>query len=236
MTDTFTDRHGLVWANRGEGTDDHLGFAGHETNVRAIATGMFPAGGIFLDVGAHVGLWSLNLAREKQARVVAVEANPLTFEILLQNVRRNADAYEGIISAHNLAAWHTEALLDLVDMNDMDTGGSTRVAEQGTEVKPVGPLTQALPLDSWVTVKPDLIKIDVEGAEANVLWGASELIYNSQPVLFIEMHDKYFGPQIRTDVFDFLGEHGYVWNEDTKFGGTYYVIAQPAEKVKGADQ
>ncbi|QYU69239.1 FkbM family methyltransferase [Leptolyngbya sp. 15MV] len=47
--------------------------------------------GVFFDVGANIGFWSLYLARHfRQSRIIAIEANPKTAELLRQNIARNA--------------------------------------------------------------------------------------------------------------------------------------------------
>jgi DNA-binding NarL/FixJ family response regulator len=64
----------------------------------------------------------------------------------------------------------------------------TRDAEPGSEVISC----EAVSLDavSASGAAPDLIKIDVEGAEMKVLEGARSLLTRHKPVLIVEVHDE----------------------------------------------
>jgi FkbM family methyltransferase len=220
--ETVTDHNGLVWENGGSDTDDHLSWGGHEPAILEIAKGMLPEKGCFLDVGAHVGLYTLNLAK-KARDVYAIEANPKTYEVFLRNVARNSDKHTATIHGLNVAAWDSFTTLKMVDENDKETGGSTRgvVDENGT--------VPAMPLDATLPerCRPDFIKIDVEGAEAHVLRGLIRIVTECRPKLLIEMHDMYFGPQCREETIQFLADVGYEWNDSLKYGGGYYIVAHP---------
>ena len=229
----FIDANGLVWANGGEDTDDHLSHGGHETALVQIAKSLLPEGGTFLDIGAHVGLYTLNLAL-KASHVYAIEANPKTYETLLSNIKANAATHEAEVHSVNLAAWDSFETLSLIDANDKETGGSTR-CESNKHRSRFDPATaQGMPLDEALpeACMPDLVKIDVEGAEARVLRGMREVINANRPVLFIEMHDKVYGkPKIREEVFQFLRETDYRWDDSLTHGDEcYYVIAKPMEQ------
>ena len=52
---------------------------------------------------------------------------------------------------------------------------------------------------------PDIIKIDVEGAELEVLEGASRALAEFHPVVFLEIH----GTQLHADCRAFLLARGY---------------------------
>jgi FkbM family methyltransferase len=232
MTETYTDHSGFVWHYGGEETDDHLAFGGHEPGVIEVARALLPQDGVFLDVGAHVGLYTVNLAT-KASKVFAIEANPKTWKVLSDNIEANRHVLKADVFAHNFAAWDTFAELHMVDENGKQTGGSTRCVPGESEdvKKALGWTTQGLPLDEALPlaegVKIDLVKIDVEGAEARVLKGMRKRLINDRPKLLIEMHDMYFGKQVRYDTLAILEALGYAWNDDVAFGGSYYVIATP---------
>jgi hypothetical protein len=69
-------------------------------------------------------------------------------------------------------------------------------------------------LDDFFSVHamvPDIIKIDVEGAEWDVLRGASTLIQDHCPLLFLELHPNEvtsFDSSIE-EIVDYLRYHGY---------------------------
>lgn len=227
MSGQFKDAKGLVWHNGGEATDDHLSFGGHETYLIDLIRNFLPQGGTFLDVGAHVGLYTLNLA-DKAGVVYSIEANPLTFDVLTENIEANESKIAATIYAFNFAAWDCEEALALVDEQNKATGGSTRCVSTSEQ-----PVTWGVPLDDALSTKHkiDLVKIDVEGAEARVLKGMSKFLVNDRPTLFIEMHDMYFGEQVRLDTLAILEGLDYSWNDDLTFGGSYYIVAQPNDTV-----
>ncbi len=44
-------------------------------------------GGVFVDVGANIGSYTLVASEIRRARVISIEANPRTFAILQQNIQ-----------------------------------------------------------------------------------------------------------------------------------------------------
>jgi FkbM family methyltransferase len=215
----FIDASGLVWHDGGPETDDHLAKGGHEPHLLQIAASLLPAGGTFVDVGAHVGLYTLNLAR-KAGMVYAIEANPETYRVLRTNVWINRKVLSGHIRTFNCAAWDQREPLALVTEDEKFTGGSTRCEPDGDAVFGM-PLDDLLPRSR----KIDLVKIDVEGAEARVLRGMAQRLADDRPVLLIEMHDMYFGESVRLDTLAILEALGYGWSDDLRWGGSYYVLA-----------
>ncbi|MCL6481172.1 MAG: FkbM family methyltransferase [Firmicutes bacterium] len=67
-----------------------------------------------------------------------------------------------------------------------------------------------IPLDDFAVghPPPDVVKVDVEGAESEVLKGAEQLFGRGEPVLLCEVHD---GEQRRA-VEGWLDEHSYSWH------------------------
>jgi FkbM family methyltransferase len=67
----------------------------------------------------------------------------------------------------------------------------------------------AITLDDFVyqevNPRPDFIKIDVEGAEANVLKGAQQLLTDVKPMMVLELHSS----QTAEEVGEILSAMGY---------------------------
>jgi FkbM family methyltransferase len=217
---------GLRWIQRGGHTDDWIAVS-HEESLVPVLDGLMPEGGVFVDVGAHIGRWALRLA-EKASRVVAVEANPATAAVLRAHVALN-DAEN--VDVVEMAAWDTVTRLSLSDPNGKVTGGSTRVVEAENATVEAGPLDSVL-----VDVKPDLIKLDVEGADLHALRGMRETLARCKPVLFIEDHSIY-GYYLLDDLKGLLAEYGYGCEElMAALPGNRrapYIIAKPEEESGG---
>lgn len=226
MSEYFTDPHGFLWLNRGEDTDDHLAHGGHEPAILSVARALLPKEGVFLDVGAHVGLYTINLSDRAQY-VYAIEANPLTADALQENIELNIRSGKLVPDTHITivrgAAWDTVTNMRMEDENGKETGGSTHVHEdsEGT--------VRAFPLDG-LNISPDLVKIDVEGAEAHVLRGMVQTLRRARPTLLIEMHDEVYNlPEVRTEVIEILENESYDWSDTLNFSVAYYIVAKPKE-------
>lgn len=217
---------GLRWIARGGNTDDWIAVH-HEESLTPVLDGLLPAGGVFVDVGAHVGRWSLRLAG-KAARVIAVESNPATAAVLRAHIAINDVRNVEVVDC---AAWDAVTRLALDAPAGKVTSGSTRVvqSDDGTVL--------AQPLDDVLAdVTPALIKLDVEGADLHALRGMADTLARAKPTLFIEDHSIY-GYYELDDLKALLASLGYGWREITGSlpGGRYapYLVAVPKEDLHG---
>jgi FkbM family methyltransferase len=138
------------------------------------------AGDVFYDVGANVGAYSLIAAKAtgNGARVFAFEPSPPTFHDLSRNVLLNGCSDS--IVALPFALW-SETGLHSFKLRSLDPG--TARHHVSSDPRPNGPLTQrilAVRLDDLVErfglPVPTHAKIDVDGAELDVLRGAERTL------------------------------------------------------------
>jgi FkbM family methyltransferase len=180
---------------------------------------------VFLDIGAHVGTYTLNLA-PKAKKVYSFECNPKVFCHLAANVE-----------LHDLT--------DKVQLYQFGLGNETKSVPYmirredggGNGVKSLGINDSCLSTHDIIIYKLDdlygfgesgtdeigFIKIDVEGFEKEVLQGAKATLVknNFPPILFEswgEWKDRELGStgdvlRIRKELFDYIQEIGYKINE-----------------------
>ena len=135
-----------------------------------------------VDVGAHIGLWTRNLASRFE-KVVAFEPVLENFECLQRN------AFLPNVVAVNAALGALEQDCNM-RMPEKGNSGCWHVA--------MGFETRMETLDAHGLSDVDLIKLDVEGYEGAVIRGAYETIRASQPVIVFEengLGPRYFGAQ-----------------------------------------
>ena len=218
---------GLLWLDRGEASDDWVAYSSHEAELLPIATELLPEGGVFLDVGAHVGHWALRLAN-RASYVIAVEPNPDTASTLRRNMAINDIDNIAVLE---IAAWDESTSLKLDDPNGKVEGGSTRtVAWEGEGVRVIGePLDDALKDQDRL----DLVKLDVEGSDLHALRGMAGLLERTKPALLVECHDIY-GYYERSELEDLLLELGYSWEVAHTYM-TRWMPDQVTDEVRRAD-
>lgn len=129
------------------------------------------------DVGAHTGLYAL-LAARAGARVVAFEP--------LEGNRGWMD--------RNLRVNGLQASVQVVPFALSSRSGTGRWAPEASgmqgRLSPEGALEVAVcTADELDVPPPDVLKLDVEGAELDVLRGAERLLAERRPVVFVETHD-----------------------------------------------
>ena len=137
-----------------------------------------------LDVGANVGYASVHFATQwPQASVLAVEPEAANAVLL----KRNTGAYRHIDALHaavwsrptSLAVENPHADANAFRMTEANDGGGPRI--------PAFTLSQLIARLGCERL--DLLKMDVEGAEAEILRNAADWL-DRVNVLIIELHDR----------------------------------------------
>lgn len=136
---------------------------------------------VFLDVGAHVGYYSLLSAKMQLfEKIFAIEAMPDKFSQLQWNV--NANQFGDIIDIHHIAVSNQIGELTL-------SNGSVCVPEQTKTTEQGHVFVPSATLDSMFDFrdKTIAIKMDIEGHEIPGLEGAEKLLSQNRVFLQIEI-------------------------------------------------
>lgn len=158
-------------------------------------------GDLFVDIGANVGSFTLLASAEIGAETIAAEPLPSTFQYLVQNVRLNQ--IESLVTAHNIGIGSQEGVLkftkSLDTINHVARAGDTDTIDVPVDI-----------LDNLLDGKtPILLKIDVEGFEAEVVRGGAKTLQNpSVRAVIIELNGLgskygYDESQIHTQLLDY---------------------------------
>lgn len=167
----------------------------HEFVDMAFVLHLLRPGDLFLDIGANVGSYSVLAAAVCRAEVLAFEPDPDTLVHLRRNVAANAVDDRVVVHDVALGAEVGEATftvgLDSMNQVVVTAGGPTR-------------RVRMLPLDAVPrSSEAALMKLDVEGFEAQVLAGAARALA-SPTLLAVEPEGR--GQAITT----ILSAHGFV--------------------------
>ncbi len=133
---------------------------------------------VVVDIGAHVGVVSMTLAKQYGCKVYAYEPNPNNYRRLLENIKLNG--MEDSIEPYQLAVTGDGRKTTISE--DANNSGGARIDIGG---EPVDSIT--LPQIIEKVGKIDLLKIDVEGAEYEIL-ADMELLRNNVRILRGEFH------------------------------------------------
>jgi FkbM family methyltransferase len=201
-------RHRSFWL-RDPLTHERMVFGGLQRLVRP--------GDVVYDVGANVGLYARFLVSAFGAsRVLAFEPMRNNVELLRKNIAVDpASAARVTVAEVALGDADGEELLQVDDLMSASAAlDRVRVGRpsQGREQFGLPALTEKVVvrrLDTFCTEAhlppPDVIKVDIEGAEQLFLAGATETLTKYRPRLVMEMHE----PNTTRQVLNTLERHGY---------------------------
>lgn len=164
----------------------------------------------FIDVGAHYGYYTVYMSKlkEKSSRVLSFEPSSEYFRVLSLNVKLN--------QAHNVSL-HELALSDRKGEIVLETSSKFRANRyQGkrkmkrvTEVSGLQHHATAIPFDDLsVGFSPYIIKVDVHGAEGNVIRGMRKTLERGVGHLYCELHEEMCDGYTARDVANTLQKAG----------------------------
>jgi FkbM family methyltransferase len=161
--------------------------AGNMRLHRLMDSAMRP-GALVVDVGANIGYNTVYASRRvgPTGRVVAVEPAADNVGVLRENIIANA--LENVV-VHTVAAGRAHEVRDLFLRGEVSAVNSLFPESVYATVTGVEQVRVA-PLDDLVEGDPDLVKIDVEGAELDVLAGMTGLLRRSAIRLIVEWHPR----------------------------------------------
>lgn len=156
------------------------------------------------DVGGFVGINSLLYAKEinTNSKVISFEPNPYNRNRMLKNFSLNPN-YNFKVFVESFGFGTENSNVEMVMSSDIDNGPSSTSRIVGSHPKitdkqlPSGFFSETASittLDNYVDNSkeiPDIIKIDVEGAEFLVLKGSIQTLLRHKPLLYIELHSEY---------------------------------------------
>jgi FkbM family methyltransferase len=152
-------------------------------------------GSICFDVGAEAGIYTLLFA-EVASRVYSFEPLPANQAWLARTLARNR------VETAVIVPWAMSDRSALSRFRDGQESSEGRLDPAGD--RPVFAVTCDEFCEHYGVV-PSVMKIDVEGAEAAVLRGATRVLRESKPAILLSTH----GDQPKRDCFRLLEELGY---------------------------
>jgi FkbM family methyltransferase len=162
----------------------------------------------FLDIGANVGLYTIVAGHLlRSGRVIAIEPQPDLCATLRENVALNRLSN---VTIHECALGQRNGNAELFQMSRTNDGEATL---NPANSRTFGSLSVRVRTAKEIVDRPiDCMKIDVEGAELDVLRGFEELFQRSVPQFIflecIEGHLQRFGDSTG-DLLDFLIGFGF---------------------------
>lgn len=167
--------------------------------------------GIFLDIGAHMGTYSVLLANHCK-KIYAFECQASTFECLQKSISLNGLGYK--IKPINVALGNQEQDGDVMDLNKVsEDGGGSTLSLEAAKHGPADLGTEQVmvrSLDSFNLTNISFLKLDVEGWELDVLKGSEKTLeLSGYPKFIFEVWpDAWYSDQ-RQRLFEYVQGLGY---------------------------
>jgi FkbM family methyltransferase len=170
--------------------DQYLYLGAYEKQDYDELTSIMPVGGVFLDVGAHIGIYTLAMARAAgpSGSVHSFEPNPASFARLSHHVLQNGLAN---VRLNQVAVGSAEGRAKLNAPTKENSGAASLLSTNMPARFGARPIeVQVTSLDAYCKrhtfERVDVIKIDCQGYELQVLEGASNVLQTFRPRLLLE--------------------------------------------------
>jgi FkbM family methyltransferase len=189
-------------------------------------------GDIVVDVGAHIGKYTIIASKRVGAngKVIAIEAHPGNYEMLNRNIKLNGLTN---VTTLNYAVYSKESKVKLFlpgeksNHSIYNTLLPSRATDEGKFVEVTADtLDNLLQKNGISNAEVNWLKIDVEGAELEVLKGAHVVLSNSNHIrLLIEVHNIADDKNLYTPIMDLMEKYNFsVEFENTYDSGEKHIL------------
>src|SRR5215218_977811 len=172
-------------------------------------------GGIVVDVGAHHGRYTLIAAKRigPKGKVIAIEADPKNFDMLNKNIKLN-ELSENVTLNYAASSNKSKVKLSIPEKKSGHTIYSSIISSRAYTVKFIevnaNTLDNLLHENGISIEEVNWIKLDVEGAELEVLKGATSVLSKSKDIaLLIEIHNIEDGKNLYQPIMDLLNNYNF---------------------------
>lgn len=178
----------------------------YEEGFSAYVAESVEPGMVGYDIGAWHGFFSGIMLTNGASEVVMFEPLPANLRALEAFVRLNPGQRISIQNVALGAEAGTVTLLQMegTSMAKLEASPFKKDAKSEAQID-----VRMVPLDLLIAeqklAKPDILKIDIEGAELMMLQGAEETLAESKPVILAEIHSE----ELRLGVDALLKRHNY---------------------------
>ena len=187
------------------------------------------SGDTFLDIGAHIGLFAVLGARivGPQGRVFSFEPTPFTRSVLQDMVALNGCG--DVVEVRGEAVSEKEGETVFFDTGDEISNANSLVrTERSRNEIPV----KMIAVDQFVDEKGltvNCLKIDVEGAEIDVLRGAKNTFEVQRPVARLGLHPPFIkqNGQSLEEIWDLIEGYRYKVEYDEADANRNWFCSQP---------
>jgi FkbM family methyltransferase len=157
---------------------------------------------VIIDGGSNIGLSIIYLKKlYPQSKILSFEADPNVFAILQSNILSFG---LNDVSLYNKALWNEETYLEFA-VEGADGG---RLATDIDKNKPEKIKVPTVRLRDYLSQPIDFLKLDIEGAETDVIIDCAEYLFNVEN-LFIEYHSFANQEQRLDELLNILRKSGF---------------------------
>ena len=200
---------------------------------------------IAVDIGAHIGRYTIISSKRvgPNGKVIAIEAHPENYEMLKKNIQLNGLTNVTALNyAINSKEEESQLKLYLPGEEVGYTIYNTIMVNRANPIEDKFVEVNAATLDNLLLQQQqqqqngigqgqvNWIKVDVEGAEFEVLKGATNVLSKSKDiVLLIEIHNLHDGTNHYKDIIEFLSFYEFkIEFEKTHASGERHIILRKA--------
>jgi FkbM family methyltransferase len=166
-------------------------YKAHTRNELAMIKSIIEAGDNIIDIGAHIGSFSIPFAHfnNREGKVFSFEGSLSNYNILRKNIEING--LNDVIISEN-AVIHNEDID--VQLEGAKRGNRSNTGSCFFQENSEGG-SKSVSIDKWLKnncndIKINFLKVDVEGAEENVLLSCIETLKRDKPCIYVEVCNK----------------------------------------------